>query len=453
MARRDDGWLVPEVIDPPLRRCVTFYIPDEFNHIAAFWGAVNELCLWTNWQRTGDTAGTETAAVWREVVATARQNWLAGDCTLPLEFRVVDNTVEYRPDPNAAWQSIGVACACPPPYTSPEYNPDAPTFEDRACAIAVGLIVWMMDKYNDTLDIIEAAADTVSAMDAIMSIFPPAYIIADQILDAINEAIEAGVNIARAYETVERREAMSEYLYCAMIDTGEMTDVIWADFIAAFDNGDFGDLTPGGLAMQAYIKSFEVEAIKARSRIESYGEANCVAFDCGDGWTQIWDFIADQSLQGWETKGSIPAPTPTALGLHAAVYVDTGASPDSGVRRVQIGKTTAFADSTTRIQQMKIDYQDGAVGNSNVSPAAFIFPRVRLNESANIETAGNINLNLPDGITTGNFPGAATILNTYYALAGCQFAQRVSDSGQPVTGDGYVMKITISGIGKNPFVA
>jgi len=120
---------------------------------------------------------------------------------------------------------------------------------------------------------------------------------------------------------------------------------------------------------------------------------------------------------------------------------------------MQRGKRTAFADSTTRIQQMKIEYQDGAVGNSNVSPAAFIFPRVRLNESANIETAGNINLNLPDGITTGNFPGAATILNTYYALAGCQFAQRVSDSGQPVTGDGYVMKITISGIGKNPFVA
>lgn len=62
----DGGWILPAEIDPP-RRCVQIYVPDTYEHRAAFTGAVYELTRWFNWHRDDSHKARLVAAVWAEV--------------------------------------------------------------------------------------------------------------------------------------------------------------------------------------------------------------------------------------------------------------------------------------------------------------------------------------------------------------------------------------------------
>lgn len=71
---------IPAIIAPPKRRCIVFYVPDDWDHIAVFWGTVRTLIYWWNWERDEDHLGTEVAQVWREVFLDARERFLRGEC-------------------------------------------------------------------------------------------------------------------------------------------------------------------------------------------------------------------------------------------------------------------------------------------------------------------------------------------------------------------------------------
>jgi len=68
----DGGFLLPVELDPP-RRCVQLHIPDDVNHIRAFWGALDELQMWFSWQRDNDKTGTLVAQIWRDVLTLAHE--------------------------------------------------------------------------------------------------------------------------------------------------------------------------------------------------------------------------------------------------------------------------------------------------------------------------------------------------------------------------------------------
>lgn len=288
---------LPAILEPLERTCIRIELPAEQAYFDAFFAQLNAMTDPDFWQ--GSEVDRQTAAtLWAGVIETAVQNFEAGDCTLPLEFRVVGGQVEYRADPGAGWTAIGEACPCPSPITQPAYNPDNNTAELLSCAIATGMVTWLFNKYGDTIDEIVATGNQIAAYDSILLIFPPAYLIADIILDSINEIISVGASVALAADTTELREAITEYLYCEMLvnGDGEMTDEIWNDFKTELANGTFGS----GLGMAAidlYMRSFESAAIQARSRIESYGSGNCVAFACNE-FEHTFDFTVDGS-QGW----------------------------------------------------------------------------------------------------------------------------------------------------------
>lgn len=66
MGRKDGGWLLPSVIDPP-RKSVCVPVPDDPEHRRAFVGALYQLTYWWNWQRDDDKRGREVARVWLEI--------------------------------------------------------------------------------------------------------------------------------------------------------------------------------------------------------------------------------------------------------------------------------------------------------------------------------------------------------------------------------------------------
>jgi len=63
---KDSGYLLPEVVNPD-RVSFCIEIPNDFNHILAFWGQMSALGFWWSWQRDEAHTGKDAAAVWSEL--------------------------------------------------------------------------------------------------------------------------------------------------------------------------------------------------------------------------------------------------------------------------------------------------------------------------------------------------------------------------------------------------
>jgi len=68
----DKKWLVPDVIDPAAKVCVQLEIPNDIKHIAAFWGALEQLGKAYNWEDSY-VEGSQTAYVWQDVLEGASE--------------------------------------------------------------------------------------------------------------------------------------------------------------------------------------------------------------------------------------------------------------------------------------------------------------------------------------------------------------------------------------------
>lgn len=84
MSGKDGGYLLPEVVDPP-RISLCIEIPNEMNHILAFWGALDTLTWSRNWQRDEAHTAAEVSRVWGNVIAQARARFESGEECMPFD--------------------------------------------------------------------------------------------------------------------------------------------------------------------------------------------------------------------------------------------------------------------------------------------------------------------------------------------------------------------------------
>lgn len=75
----NNGFQLPTIIDPE-RICVRLFIPNEINHIRAFWGILLELTQQWNWSRDAEHTAAPVAAVWMDVWKKARDSFYANEC-------------------------------------------------------------------------------------------------------------------------------------------------------------------------------------------------------------------------------------------------------------------------------------------------------------------------------------------------------------------------------------
>ena len=76
---------LPDVINPPNRRCVTLNIPDNLIHIGNFWGAIQKLGSAASYSDDEAHTALLVADVWRQVIQDARERWLEAECGGALE--------------------------------------------------------------------------------------------------------------------------------------------------------------------------------------------------------------------------------------------------------------------------------------------------------------------------------------------------------------------------------
>ena len=103
------GYLIPGTIDPESSECVKVAVPDDDNHRAAFWGALQTLAQWYNWERDPTHAGKDAAAVWAGVITAAHLS-IGGLCDVPPDFQIVDCDLQWRANPTDSWISLGNVC-------------------------------------------------------------------------------------------------------------------------------------------------------------------------------------------------------------------------------------------------------------------------------------------------------------------------------------------------------
>ncbi len=89
------GYILPAVINPLDTVCVPIEVPNDPNHIYAFWGALGELGRFWNWERDAFQSGEAAASVWRDTIDLARQNF--GVCGMSLDCNDVENCLTTSP--------------------------------------------------------------------------------------------------------------------------------------------------------------------------------------------------------------------------------------------------------------------------------------------------------------------------------------------------------------------
>jgi len=91
-------WVLPLVMDPP-RLCATVQVPNDIQHIAAFYGALYELTRWFNWQEDPAHLAVLAAEPWKEIF----DQITLGDCVPvagsdDMQFRQNGCKLEYSID-------------------------------------------------------------------------------------------------------------------------------------------------------------------------------------------------------------------------------------------------------------------------------------------------------------------------------------------------------------------
>jgi len=82
---RKDGFPVPNIIDPPNKRCIQIEIPDDDDHVRLFLSALTMLTKWTNYQITRNDHGQKVAKVWQQIIDDTN---FRGDGCVPEQISV-----------------------------------------------------------------------------------------------------------------------------------------------------------------------------------------------------------------------------------------------------------------------------------------------------------------------------------------------------------------------------
>lgn len=118
MAIDDGGWRLPAVINPD-RKSFCISVPNEINHIRAFFGAIQSLAEWWNWERDDEHTATLVAQVWRNVANQAYIDFLNETCGEDTMLRQSTNDpcqLEQSIDGGLTWTLAFDFGLCYPPY-------------------------------------------------------------------------------------------------------------------------------------------------------------------------------------------------------------------------------------------------------------------------------------------------------------------------------------------------
>jgi len=163
--RANEGYLLPDDVDPELDVCIRAYVPDDPRYIAAFWGSYEYLANWMAWERDTAKRGKDAAARWRTPFERARNEW---DCA-PGECGIVD--VRQSSDPCIlekkidcdTWEPFADLSLC-------KYNITIPIYGDGESILQIDDTLWELKVIIEQID---AWLDDSKSADEIKLLLAP----------------------------------------------------------------------------------------------------------------------------------------------------------------------------------------------------------------------------------------------------------------------------------------
>lgn len=155
-AQKNKGYELPEQIDGHDLICVTLKIPNVRQYRAAFRAALKSLEEWQNWEKTGDTQGSQAAAYWRYLINEYLRfgdcdEWdILGNCDMgELDFCWFtdgdgNKILRWTTNGGCTWKDVGTcedSAVIPPvvtidPIDRPGIIPDPDDDDETACKMA-----------------------------------------------------------------------------------------------------------------------------------------------------------------------------------------------------------------------------------------------------------------------------------------------------------------------------
>jgi len=123
---------IPDDLNPVGRRCVKLLIPDDPQWIRMFWGYLWGLAKWYTYQRDGADSGKQIAAVWRQIWFEAHSAFDLDECDAPpIETFIAEWEEEMSLKCNIRWcgtelQVLDCGEWVPVPICEDGANPVAP---------------------------------------------------------------------------------------------------------------------------------------------------------------------------------------------------------------------------------------------------------------------------------------------------------------------------------------
>lgn len=334
--RNNEGWTIPDVIDPPESMEVTICIPKNIVHMKAFWGALWELTFWNNWAPDAAHSGTQVAAVWfRYYQSWQRQMSELDDCeggmgkccvqaaitsrvnpTTGLIEQSADNGATWQPSPNT-FQSVIVTPV--PPVTSGV----AATKCDAATNLKLQIDAWITQVSNDFTTAESLTSFATAVAEAILAavlvllsagtLTPIMALVIPTLGAALLAAWGAGKAAFDAYWTTELRDKILCAAQCSIGEDGSFTDAEFSQFWNKV-NTDLPP-APAKMLLMGFLSSVGKEGLNAMAATgtSSGAECDCPCGVCG----QVWEVGNIGGFVGFGTLISIDGDTYTfASQLH-----------------------------------------------------------------------------------------------------------------------------------------
>lgn len=336
------GYLIPETIAPVDSYCIRIEVPKDDRHVAAFFGALDELTRWYSWDRNTPNSGAELAKVWQAVVNETRDGFMEGcmdcdgieaclitsDIIINIEGDIVTNQTDI--DVNYTQITENTTNILYELVNPPDGNlyPPAPDVEidpDPAC----GASYYVVSQFRVFIVDLEASAGTyANLLDALAGWFlSPLVFTVPSLISALVSIFAAAPSVLTDFDS--EIIGMREHLYCNGFNKSEFND-----YIRTLTGGD---------AIADYLECIGLSAFEQWFTIGSADLAqDCTAF-CD--WCLSHDWTID--AQGWfvGTWGR-PAGILTGAGW---VHEDLPSAVGQDARRTIMIERTFTASNITKI--------------------------------------------------------------------------------------------------------
>jgi hypothetical protein len=286
MANRRPPWKIPDIIDPPERRCIQINIPEDPQHIAIFWGVLRGLSDWQRWERESTKSATLVAKVWSQVVYAI--DWSGeecmGCCPRPTNRRFnALGQLEVSYDGGETWAVDNTLDDRFSGSVSPPIEGSDGT--DKACAGAASAEEYVKQNLIDSLEDGTLFADLNSAGVALIALLGVTGV--GLLVAAFAAAIFlAGVTAVQAAFTSEVWTTFRCILFCHISEDASFNEGQWnavkADILAQYTG-------VVSAVLYNWVQSVGPVGLTNSARSHFVASADCTTCDCSCQFSVIFE--------------------------------------------------------------------------------------------------------------------------------------------------------------------